>query len=141
MKTVEPDPLKSAREHLAQAEAEFRTEDGLHHLEEGLALVQDIVIDGEATQREIAENLLNTYSGKICDAIRRLVHADPRLPEPELQHSFAVLLAFDAVDVDLPDYVRALKIDVVRRLIDLHYEGYPEAEKQKMLEQLAGIAE
>lgn len=140
MKTAEPDSLKLAREHLAQAEAEFRNEDGLHHLEEGLALVQDVVIEGETQHREVAENLLKTYTGKICDAIRLSVNAHRQLPEPELKHLFAVLLAFDTVDADMPDYARTLKIDVVKRLIDLHYEGYPEAEKQKMLEQLAGIA-
>ena len=45
------------------------------------------------------------------------------------------------MELELPDYVRALKIEVVRRLIDLLYEGFPEAEKQKMLEQLAGLGD
>ena len=52
-----------------------------------------------------------------------------------------MLLAFDATELELPPFVRPLKVDVVKRIIDLSYEGFPEAEKQKMLEQLAGIAD
>jgi hypothetical protein len=42
--------------------------------------------------------------------------------------------------LEFPEYVRSLKIDVVRCLIDLYYEGYSAEEKQKMLQQLAEIA-
>ena len=139
MTTPESDSLAAARKHLARAEARYQTDDGLYDLEEGLALLQTIALDGEPQHRTVATNLLETYSGKICDAVKRTVDSDRQLPEPALKHLFDVLLAFDAVDLELPEYVRTLKIEVVKRLIDLYYEGYPEAEKQKMLGQLAGI--
>ena len=50
-------------------------------------------------------------------------------------------LAFDAGDLTLPDYVRPLKVEVVKRLIDLYYEGHPDADKEKALQQLAGVVD
>ena len=136
----ESNHLTSAREHLAQAEAEYDTADGLHHLQEGLALLEDVALEAPSAQETIARNLRRTYSTKICDAIRTRVDASPALPEPELEHLFKVLVAFDSEEFELPDYVRALKIDVVKRLIDHYYEGHPEETKQQALAQLAGIA-
>jgi hypothetical protein len=137
----EPAELAAARKHLARAESDYRSEDGLFHLQEGLALLEEIGVDDAAGRhRAVAANLLSTYSRRICDTVRKLVEADPALPEPDLQHLFKLLLAFDSAGPELPAYVRSLKIEVVKRLIDLHYEGYSTADKQKMLEELAGIA-
>lgn len=133
-------PLAEARQHLSQAEAGFRTPDGLRHLEEGLALLEEVALDGESDQRAVAGNLLSTYSTRICDAVRRRVANDPALPEPELEHFFRLLLAFDASNLELPDYVRTLKIDVVRRLVDRYYEGHPEEDKAAALRQLADFS-
>jgi hypothetical protein len=137
---AEPLPLVAARTHLSQAEAAYRTEDGLFHLEEGLALLEEVALDGAPEHQAIAANLLSTYSTRICESIKALVEKDSGLPEPDLEHLFKVLLAFDAGELELPEYVRSLKIDVVRRLIDLYYEGYSAEEKQKMFQQLAEIA-
>lgn len=137
---AESKELLQARDHLARAEKAYRSADGLHDLEDGLALLEDVIVGGDTADTEIANNLLATYCEKICDSIRQLVESDPTLPEPDLEQLFKTLLAFDAVDLELPEFVRPLKIQVVKRLIDLHYEGYPEAEKQRMLETLAGIA-
>lgn len=137
---VEPRELAEARQHLSRAESGFRTEDGLFHLEEGLACLEAVLNGEEARHRTIATNLLNTYSTRICESIRTLVETDPALPEPDLEHLFRVLLAFDAGDLELPEYVRSLKIDLVRRLIDRYYEGHSAAEKEKALQQLMGIA-
>lgn len=136
----EPRELREARRHLSQAEAAFRTQEGLTHLEEALALLEEVTFDGEDLYRAIAANLLNTYSGKICASVRALVEGDRALPEPELEHVFKVLLAFDSASLELPDYVRTLKVDVVRRLVERYYEGYPEADKEAALRKLAGIA-
>lgn len=126
---------------MSQAEADFRSDDGLFHLAEGLALLEEVALDGETQYRRIAANLLATYSERICESIRNLFATGRGLPEPEIEHLFKVLLAFDAGDLELPDYVRSLKIDVVRRLIDFYYEGHPAEEKRKALERLAGIVE
>lgn len=133
--------LAAARRHLARAESELRSADGLLCLTEGLALLEEVALEGSRQERGIAANLLETYAEKICGAVRAQVAADPALPEPELEHSFKVLCAFDATEHALPDYARGLKIEIAKRLVDRYYEGYPENEKQKALEQLAGIAD
>ena len=138
---AEPAQLASARKHLSLAESNYRSEDGLFHLEEGLALLEEVTLDCEKKYRTVAANLLSTYSTRICEAIRKLVETDPALPQPELEHLFKVLLAFDAGDMELPEYVRALKINIVKRLIDRYYEGYPAEEKQKALKQLTRVVD
>jgi hypothetical protein len=138
---AEPALLVAAREHLSRAESNYRSPDGLFHLEEGLALLEEVALDGVPAQRAIAANLLSTYSTRICESVKKLVETDPALPEPDLQHLFKVLLTFDSTEMELPPYVRSLKINVVKRLIDFHYEGYSAEEKGKMLQQLSGIAD
>lgn len=137
---TEPAALAEAREHLSRAEAGYRSADGLAHLVEGLALLDKVVLDGAAEHRTVAANLLTAYSTKICESVRQAVASDRALPEPELEHLFKVLLAFDATELELPDYAASLKIDVVRRLVDLYYEGHPAEARAAVLEQLAGIA-
>jgi len=137
---AEPAQLVAARKHLSRAESAYRSEDGLFHLEEGLALLEEVALDSAPRYRAIAANLLSTYSTRICESIRKRVETDHALPEPELEHLFKVLLAFDAGDLELPEYVRSLKIDVVKRLVDLYYEGHSAEEKQVVLDQLAGLS-
>jgi hypothetical protein len=136
---VEPTQLVSAREHLSLAESNYRSGDGLFHLEEGLALLEEVALDGATEHKAIAANLLLTYSTRIFESVSTVVETERGLPEPDLAHLFKVLLAFDSAGLELPGYVRSLKIDVVKRLIDLYYEGYPAEEKQKVLQQLAGV--
>lgn len=139
---IEPPQLVAARTHLFRAESAWRKEDGLAHLEEGLALLEQVAIEAAPRHRQTAANLLATYSRRICGSVRTLVETDRGLPEPELEHLFRILLAFDAaVELDLPDYVRLLKIEVAKRLIELYYEGHPDEEKGAALRRLAGIAE
>ena len=102
----EPKELQDARRLLAQAESGYRSSDGLRALEDGLALIEDVVLGEDATFDAVADNLLATYSDKICTSIKQRIEADAALPEPELKQLFDVLLAFDAVDLDLPPFVR-----------------------------------
>ena len=132
--------LADARRHLSRAESGYRTEEGLVSLEEGLACLEGVLHEGDARDRTIATNLLVTYSTRISESVRKRVVADRALPEPELEHLFKVLLAFDAINLELPAYVRSLKIDVVKRLIDRYYEGHPAEEKEIALRKLSGIA-
>lgn len=136
----EPVKLTAARKHLSLAESGYRSADGLVHLEEGLAMLEEILLDGAREHRTIARNLLTTYSARICESVRKVIEGHRGLPGPDLEHLFKVLLAFDAVSLKLPDYVGSLKIAVVERLIDLYYEGYPPEEKEKALRQLTAIA-
>jgi hypothetical protein len=137
---AEPPKLTAARERLSQAESSYRSAEGLVHLEEGLALLEEVLLDGTRDQRKVARNLLVTYSARICESVRKTVERDRGLPGPDLEHLFKVLLAFDAADSDLPDYLTSLKIAVVKRLINLYYEGYPAEAKEKALRELTGLA-
>ena len=132
--------LAAAREHLSRAESGFRSADGLTHLEEGLAVLEQVLLEGGAADRKIARNLLSTYADRICKSVKALVDRDRAMPEPQLEQLFKVLLAFDAAGPELPPYVRPLKIEIARRLVDFYYEGHSAEEKQKVLEQLTGMA-
>lgn len=135
---IEPRELLSAREHLARAEAGYRTRDGLYHLEEGLALLEEVMA-ASPEHRKLAENLASTYFTKIYGGIKRLVDADRGLPEPDLEHLFKVVLAFDERSFELPEAARATKVSLVRDLIDRYYEGHSPEAKRAALEHLAEI--
>lgn len=118
----------------------MRSADGLAHLEEGLVLLEEVMLDGATRDRAIATALLTTYAKRICESIKQVVESDRALPEPQLEHLFKILLAFDATGLELPQYVRSLKIDIARRLVDFYYEGHSTEEKEKVLRQLTNIA-
>jgi hypothetical protein len=138
--TFESDSLRIARDRLAKAEANFAAAEGLAHLEDGLALLDELIEDSEA-ERRIARNFAATYASRIFGRVKTAVATDRAIPQPTLEHYFKLMLAFDSGDFDLPEESRALKIAVVRRLVDLAYEGHPPDAKRKALERLQGIAE
>jgi hypothetical protein len=137
---VEPQQLRAARQHLAQAEANYRSNDGLFHLGEGLALLEELLGCGEPGHRMIACNLAETYATKIFRAVSKLVETDRGLPEPELEHLFKVVLAFDEHGFELPAEARSAKIGVVEHLVNRYYEGHSPEEKRKVLEELAKLS-
>ncbi len=137
---VESPQLRSAREHLARAEANYRSDDGLFHLEEGLALLEDIIAGPDAGASRIAANVLATYAGKIYAVADRAVATDPNLPEPELEHLFKLILAFDPYSFELPLEARKTKFALASRLVDRYLEGHSPEEKRAASERLAGIA-
>ena len=61
------------------------------------------------------------------------------MPEPDLEHLFKVVLAFDERSFELPEEARATKVSLVRDLIDRYYEGHSPETKRAALEQLAEI--
>ena len=138
---TEPPELLSARKHLALAESAYRTADGLFHLEEGLALLEEFMAGSSPECRTLAQNLAATYSMKIYGCVRNLVETDRGLPEPDLEHLFKVVLAFDERGFQLPAESRTTKIHLVRNLIDRYYEGHPPEAKRAALEQLAQVSE
>lgn len=135
------DDLALAREHLAKAESMLLTEDGLHHLQEGLALVE-AVLEGSPTQQveSVALNLGRTYTKRIHEYIGRKVEKNRSLSEPELEHLFALIRSFDDASFDLPPESRNLKLDIVRRLIELYYEGHTPKQKEAAFKKLAEIS-
>ncbi len=136
----EPRELTAARRCLAEAEAGYRSADGLASLTDGLALLDDVIATGSAAQATTARNLASTYAARIYGRINALVARDSQLPEPELEHFFKVVLAFDQVGTELPASAKALKIAVVRLLIDRYYEGHPAEKKRQALQELEQLA-
>jgi hypothetical protein len=135
----EPRELKEARRCLAAAEADLGSADGLARLSEGLALLDDVIVTGARADSRTARNLASSYAGRIYARIGAAVTEDPHLPEPELEHLFKVVLAFDQVSGALPPAAAELKIAVVRQLVDRYYEGHPAEKKRQVLEQLAQL--
>jgi hypothetical protein len=139
----EPAEILTARAHLAKAEVSWDSADGLFHLEEGLGLLDELISDPASDHSALARNLASTYAAKIYGSIARRLETDRAVPEPELEHFFRIVLAFDQVDVPLPDMARATKIAIARRLIDRYYEGHPDERRREAiaaLEEIVGSA-
>jgi hypothetical protein len=136
----ESQPLRTAREHLARAEARFGSDEGLTRLEAGLAILDELIEDADA-ERDIAQNLAIAYATKVFGRVQTAIATDRAVPQPQLERYFKLMLAFDEGDFNLPAESRALKIAVVRRLIDLIYEGYPAEKKREALRRLGEIAD
>lgn len=133
---TEPRDLTAARRCLAEAEAAHGTPEGLAKLGEGLALLDDVLGAAAAEHARTARNLATTYAARIYGRIETAIDGDRAVPEPELELFFKLLLAFDALGVELPQNARDVKIEIVRRLIDRYYEGYPAETKQQAIAEL-----
>jgi len=131
--------LQQARQCLAAAEASFTSGDGLARLHEGLAHLDDIIGAGRAPEAQTAGNLAASYANRVYARIRTRLAQDAQVPEPELEHYFKMVLAFDPVREALPSAADDLKIAVVKALIERYYEGYPAEKKRQALEQLTAL--
>jgi hypothetical protein len=133
--------LLAAREHLARGEASYASAAGLAELEQGLGLLDDVMSAQNAANRAIAQNIAKTYASRIYRSIGTLLESDRAVPEPQLEHLFKIVLAFDQSDIELPAAAREVKIEIARRLIDRYYEGHSAERKRQALEELTKIAE
>jgi hypothetical protein len=124
---------------MAEAEADWATVEGLTRLTDGLGRLADIIESGNQAEARTAGNLAASYAGRLYARVRDKVQRDAQVPEPELEHCFKVVLAFDQLQDALPSAAAELKIEVVRALIERYYEGHPPAKKQAALEQLAAL--
>ena len=129
----------AARASMAAAESAWATEDGLARLEDGLEVLADIMDAGKSTDARIAGNLAATYASRLYGRVRDKLERDAQVPEPELEHCFKVVLAFDRAQSALPRSAAELKIKVVEMLIERYYEGHPPEKKRAVLEQLAAL--
>jgi len=136
---TEPRELFTAREHLARGEASYRSAAGLAELEQGIALLDDVMSGKDASHRSIAANIAKTYATRIYRSIGALLEADRAVPEPLLEHLFKVVLVFDQSEIELPENARTVKVEIARRLIDRYYEGHSAERKREALEQLTKI--
>jgi hypothetical protein len=131
--------LVAARASMAAAEAAWASADGLARLEDGLERLADIIEAGKGAEARIAGNLAASYAGRFYGRVRDKVARDMQVPEPELEHCFKIVLAFDRVQSSLPVAAAELKINVVKALIERYYEGHPPEQKRAVLEQLAAL--
>ena len=135
----EPRELAAARRHLARAEAELDSTDGLARLAEGVSLLDGLITGRDSAVARTAGNLAASYVGRIYERIGAAVAKDPQMPEPKLEHYFKVVLTLDQVSEALPATAAELKLAVVRALIDRYYEGHSPEQKRRALEQLAAL--
>jgi hypothetical protein len=133
--------LRAARRSLAAAESSLEAADGLDSLIEGLGLLDGIMASSRAAEARTARNLAASYASRVYGRVAERVARDAQVPEPLLEHLFKVVLAFDAVADALPSGAGALKIEVVRALIERYYEGHPPEAKRRALAQLEKIGE
>ena len=131
--------LAAARLCMAEAEAGWATADGLARLQDGLGRLTDIIDMGAGPEARTAGNLAATYAGRFYGRVRDKLERDAQVPEPELEHCFKVVLAFDQVKSSLPPAAAELKIDVVKALVERYYEGHSPEKKRAALEQLAAL--
>jgi hypothetical protein len=136
---AESKELGAARRSLAEAEAKFASADGLARLTDGLERLAELIETGTKAEARTAANLAASYAGRFYERIRRNVEHDAQVPEPELEHYFKVVLAFDQVRDALPESADKLKIGVVEALVERYYEGHPPERKRAALEQLAAL--
>ena len=129
----------AARASMAAAEAAWASADGLARLEDGLDLLADIIDAGKGAEARIAGNLAASYAGRFYGRVRDKLERDAQVTEPELEHYFKVVLAFDRVQSALPAAAAELKIGVVEALIERYYEGHPPEKKRAVLGQLAAL--
>ena len=131
--------LAAARVCLAEAEAAWLSADGLARLNDGLGRLTDVIELGAKAEARTARNLAATYAGRLYARVRTKLEGDAQVPEPELEHCFKVVLAFDQIRDALPPAAAELKIEVVKALIERYYEGHSPAKKRAVLEQLAAL--
>src|SRR3954462_15165533 len=98
----EQQELTKARRCLARAEADIASDDGLTQLLEGLSLL-DGVIGTASAAAGTARNVVAAYAARIYQRVGDAVSGDDQLPEPELEHFFKVVLAFDQFGAALPE--------------------------------------
>jgi hypothetical protein len=131
--------LNAARASMAEAEADLESAEGLACLADGLGRLADIIETGTKAEARTAGNLAATYAARCYARVSERLARAKLVPEPELEHWFKVVLAFDQVQDALPASATELKIGVVRALIDRYYEGHPPEKKRAALEQLAAL--
>jgi hypothetical protein len=131
--------LAVARASMAAAEGAWASADGLARLTDGLGRLADIIETGTAAEARIASNVAASYAGRFYARVRDKLERDAQVPEPELEHCFKVVLAFDQVQDALPAAAAELKIGVVEALVERYYEGHPPDKKRAALEQLAAL--
>ena len=136
---TEPKQLEIARAHLARAESHYGSPAALEEVQKALAALEEIR-DRNDELTSLSERIAFTYATRLCDQLQRLLQPDAHVPEPQLEHFFKMLRAFDDSIIELPAAARQLKIELAKRLIDHYLEGHSAEDKAKAIRQLLDIA-
>ena len=110
--------LATARVCLADAEAAFASPEGVARLADGLGRLADLIETGSGAEARVASNLAASYASRFYSRVQKELEHALKLPEPELEHYFNVVLAFDQVAGALPEAAAELKIRVVEALVE-----------------------
>jgi hypothetical protein len=124
---------------MAEAEAAWSSAAGLARLLDGLGRLTDVIETGSGSEARTASNLAASYAGRFYARVRDKLERFPQVPEPELEHCFKVVLAFDVVNDALPPAAAEVKIEVAKALIERYYEGHSPEKKRAALEQLTAL--
>ena len=124
---------------MAEAEADWGSADAVARLTDGLGRLADVIESGSQAEARTARNLAASYASRFYGRVRDKVQRDAQVPEPELEHCFKIVLAFDQLQDTLPPAAADLKIEVVKALIERYYEGHAPEKKRAALEQLAAL--
>lgn len=124
---------------MREAEADWLSVEGLARLTDGLDRLTYVIETGTKTEARTASNLAVTYAGRFYGRVRDKLERSRQVPEPELEHCFKIVLAFDQVQDALPQAATDLKIDVVKALVERYYEGHSPEKKRAVLEELAAL--
>lgn len=135
----EPKQLSIARAHLARAEAQYSAPAALDDVDKALAALEEIR-DRSDEISALGRRIAFTYANKLCAHLRQLLDNDPHVPEPQLEHFFKMLRAFDDSITESPATARDLKIELAKRLIDHYLEGHSAEARATALAQLLDIA-
>lgn len=132
--------LKAARNHLDRADANLAGAEAELHLVEGLDALEAIVADDTAEAR-IAANVGLTYVDKARRGLQAAL-APRDVPEPVLKRLLRLSQRVDACLFAEHSTVASSTADIARRHIDALLEGYPEADRERLiqtaLDRLAG---
>lgn len=133
---LEPAEIAQAREHLAFFEKRMMDSESIHHLSEGLLLLEDVVANNAAgASRELARNLGTTYASRICSKIEQLLE-DQASNEPQLEHVLKLLLEIDDSQFGNKERTSQITVETVHRLFEEYFRGYTAEEKQKVIKKL-----
>ena len=135
----EPKELSVARAHLARAESRYAQPAALDEVQRALAVLEEIEGEND-TFRALGARIAFAYATRLCNHLTTLLRADAHVPEPQLEHFFKMLRAFDDTIIELPAEARELKIELAKRLIDRYLEGHSADRKAEALKQLLDIA-
>ncbi len=123
--------LSGARSHLAEAEQQLFAADGEYHLVEGLDLLE-LLATGSTPESAIAANLGNTYLSRFREQIGRAV-VPAAVSQQRLQQAMRLSQVLDNSPFAENCATPSLTAEIAQRFIDILFEGYSEADKQRQI--------